>query len=329
MVLKKENEIMNILKGLAIILMVMGHADSPFNNYLYLFHLSVFIFVSGYFYNERYDENFIALLRNRLKSLYLPYVEYVIIFTTINNFLFKANLVGSLIEFNKENLIRIFRGILTFNSPIDTLGAFWFIKTLFLCNILFGFISFTIKKICKDNFEYYRGTAVTIIFLFANIIWMRYGNVSMENVIKVSMCIPIFYFGIIFRKNESNIIKNNFIMIILIILLYISSQQGKIDIANGVYTNAIFFLGNSLIGIYLLLILSEKIIIIDKYKIMNYIGKNTLPILAAHWICFRIVDNLFKIQNLDIRWIFYTIFGVLIPLFVNGLIRSIKARVLK
>ncbi|MBE6055099.1 MAG: hypothetical protein E7212_14590 [Clostridium sartagoforme] len=326
MVLKNENEIMNILKGIAIILMVMGHAESPFNNYLYLFHLAAFIFVSGYFYNERYDEDFIHLLKNRLKSLYLPYVKYIIIFTVLNNLLFNLNLVGNSIQFDKDNIIRIVKGIITFNSPVDTLGAFWFIKTLFLCNILFGLISFIIKKVCKRNFEYYRALVITIIFLLGNIVWISYGNMSMGNIIKVSMCISIFYFGVIIKKNENKIIKNNFMWIISAILLYISSQQGKIDIANGVYTNAMFFLGNSIIGIYFLIILSEKIIIVDKYKLMNYIGKNTLPILAAHWICFRLVDSLFKIQNPNIRWIFYTVFGVLIPLIIDRLIKKTKVR---
>lgn len=41
----------DIFKGIAITLVVAGHAGSPINTYIYLFHMPAFIFISGYTYN--------------------------------------------------------------------------------------------------------------------------------------------------------------------------------------------------------------------------------------------------------------------------------------
>lgn len=44
-----EGDILNILKGIGILFVVMGHCISPFTPYVYMFHMSLFFFVSGYF----------------------------------------------------------------------------------------------------------------------------------------------------------------------------------------------------------------------------------------------------------------------------------------
>lgn len=317
---KINSKEMNIAKAIVIILMVMGHAKSPFTKYLYLFHLATFIFISGYFYNEKYDNNFILLLKKRLKSLYFPYVKYVFIFTILNNLFYKLKLIENYLEFNKETIIKLIKGLITFNAPIDTLGAFWFLKTLFLCNIAFGFISFIIKKMNFNDFEYIRLTIIGVLFLSGNTILNIYGPISMQNIIKVLMCMPIFYCGVMFKKYRKYIRSNGYIIFSLIILLYISAQQGGIDIVSNIYTNAVFFLVNSLIGAYVVIYLSRSLVNLDKYNILDYIGKNTLPILAGHWLCFEIVDICFNVNSSNVRWILYTTSGVVIPLLIYFII---------
>ncbi|MGL4450821.1 MAG: acyltransferase family protein [Sarcina sp.] len=48
---------MNITKALAIIAMVVGHSRGPYVANIYLYHMVVFIFVSGYFYKDIYSNN--------------------------------------------------------------------------------------------------------------------------------------------------------------------------------------------------------------------------------------------------------------------------------
>lgn len=77
--LSQRNIEMDILKGLGIILVVMGHYYLPFVWFTpYSFHMPLFIFASGYFYNPKYENTPLLLLKKRAKSLLLPYFSYSI-----------------------------------------------------------------------------------------------------------------------------------------------------------------------------------------------------------------------------------------------------------
>lgn len=43
---------LDILKGIGIILMVMGHANAPGRSFIYLFHMAVFFIALGWLYRE-------------------------------------------------------------------------------------------------------------------------------------------------------------------------------------------------------------------------------------------------------------------------------------
>lgn len=52
-VVKNRIPEIDILKGIAIILVVIGHTRVPGNSFIYLFHMVVFFITSGYFYSEK------------------------------------------------------------------------------------------------------------------------------------------------------------------------------------------------------------------------------------------------------------------------------------
>ena len=56
MLMKQQNTTISICKGIAIILMVMGHAEGPglLMNFIYLFHMPIFFITAGYFFSRRY-----------------------------------------------------------------------------------------------------------------------------------------------------------------------------------------------------------------------------------------------------------------------------------
>ena len=53
---KKRIPEIDILKGIAIILVVIGHTRVPGNSFIYLLHMAVFFIASGYFYSEKSSE---------------------------------------------------------------------------------------------------------------------------------------------------------------------------------------------------------------------------------------------------------------------------------
>ena len=78
-----ENLTISVAKGLCILLVVIGHAESPeaICRFIYLFHVPLFFFTSGYF--NKVAEDGAALkdrLWRRVKRLYLPFILYGFLF---------------------------------------------------------------------------------------------------------------------------------------------------------------------------------------------------------------------------------------------------------
>ena len=50
-----RNNVISICKGIAIILMVIGHAEVPdlLSNFIYVFHMPLFFIAAGYFFSRK------------------------------------------------------------------------------------------------------------------------------------------------------------------------------------------------------------------------------------------------------------------------------------
>ena len=57
LIIKNRDCIFDIAKGIGIILVVLGHCAFSFTNFVYMFHVSLFFIISGYFFSEKYSEN--------------------------------------------------------------------------------------------------------------------------------------------------------------------------------------------------------------------------------------------------------------------------------
>ena len=50
---KLQRDYWNILKGIGALCVVVGHCVMPVQNFVYLFHVPLFFFISGYMYHEQ------------------------------------------------------------------------------------------------------------------------------------------------------------------------------------------------------------------------------------------------------------------------------------
>ena len=49
---RPDREYWNIMKGIGIICVVIGHSWMQMQNFVYAFHMPLFFFISGYLYDE-------------------------------------------------------------------------------------------------------------------------------------------------------------------------------------------------------------------------------------------------------------------------------------
>lgn len=127
--MKQRDEIVDIAKGIGIILVVIGHIGSsslnPIVSIIYLFHMPLFFFLSGFYCNTR--KCLLQFLTDKACRLLIPYVIYLFLQTAVMDLLIIVSYKG--IEGVEEQL-------LSFHSL-----AIWFLISLFTCNILQWIIS--------------------------------------------------------------------------------------------------------------------------------------------------------------------------------------------
>ncbi|SCN25712.1 Fucose 4-O-acetylase [Clostridium sp. N3C] len=330
---KKEIRYMNYVKAFTIIAMVIGHAEGPIKWIFYQYHMALFIFISGYFYKDFYSDKPQTLIFKRIKTLYLPFVIYEIIFVALRNVFFAFNLTESKYVYNKDLIIKVAKGLLKFNITEAHIGSFWFLKTLFIVTIAFCLLSFVIKKLKLDNKEWVRATLILLLFILGCILLKNSLNSNHKNIIRVLMTMIMFYFGYLFKKVEYKIPFNIYLFLISIVILIRNSHLGYVDIVNDRYTSPTFYIVSSIAGFYANIYIGK---LLEKKKewnlrILDYIGKNTIIILALHLLIFDITRNIYtnltdkSFTDLSNGWILLTIAGVCIPIIIQIIIDKIKA----
>jgi polysaccharide biosynthesis protein PslL len=136
----------DIAKGIGILLVALAHADvSLFSPYLhrliYSFHMPLFFFLSGYFFNP--DLPFFVLLKKRFNTVLKPYLVTIVLIyiasLSFTNMRF-ANVFG-----------RIVKSLYGTGYYIDWVQL-WFLPSLFITS-LFAFVFYRILLIrIKDRY---------------------------------------------------------------------------------------------------------------------------------------------------------------------------------
>ena len=146
----KRETVISICKGIAIILMVIAHAEAPgwLCKFIFEFHMPLFFITAGYFFSLKYLNDEATFVKKRVKGLYWPFVKWAVFFLIIHNWMFDlgvlnetyGNEMGGVthpytwhqIQQNLWNIVTAMGGYDQFLC-----GAFWFFRGLFVASILY------------------------------------------------------------------------------------------------------------------------------------------------------------------------------------------------
>lgn len=89
-----RNMLVDTGKGIAIILMCIGHAYCPdaLFYFIYMFHMAFFFMMSGYFFSDKNLDNPKAFVWKRITGLWVPFVKWGLIFVLLHNVFLKLQL---------------------------------------------------------------------------------------------------------------------------------------------------------------------------------------------------------------------------------------------
>lgn len=315
-----RNDRLDIMKGILIILVVLGHTNTILTNWIYSFHMAAFFAISGFLWNDKYvtnKESIIKYVKSRLLRLYLPFVVVNIIFVLIHNWLIELRFYTTDASFAvitadwpvkqicqvygiKEIVIACLKSFLLMSGSAPLVSTCWFLSTLFIISI-----GHLVVRAGIRNIDEKKKTIVMWVLLILCFAISYLNTLGLINIVggihRLFPAYTAYLFGLLFREyypkfnSCSKKIRYSTLLIIMIIgFTIVIFSSDIVEISKGYIVNPIYFLFGLLqgtISVYVISILIEKLRISEYIK---YLGKKSMSIMLFHVISFKIV-NLFLV----------------------------------
>ena len=286
MSVETRNHTIDVLRGLAILLVVFGHITRTMwlNSYIWSFHIPVFFLLSGYLYDPKKFATFGAFVKRKFKGLIIPYLIFGVL--TYLYWLFaESRFRGS--DLNAwVQLLGIFYGT-RYEHFLDFNGPLWFIPCLFTMGIIYYFID-------KTKINWLKWIVVAAIFVFGVFSkdlcpWLPFG------ICASSIGIAFYAIGNSMRDCDNVVYKtktiasHHYIVSILVIIILMAIQifltpYSKANLARLETGNPIIYIGMACLGIFIYWLIS---VLIGKSKLLEWLGLNSLVIFALHGPVYR------------------------------------------
>ena len=324
-----QNDTISIAKGLGIILMVIGHAGCPswMFYFIYLFHMPLFFFLSGYCFKEKYVDDKMTFVKHRLKGLYWPFVKYNLLFIAFHNLLYQLKFYEHSYTWS-EGLNKGLRVLIMGINEIN-LGQFWFLRYLFLSSIAFLLMRWLTRK-CPDLIRY--------AFWLLPFIAIPSNYYHITHIISTVMLLSFFFYCAGYMWKKYPITMNIWVImgcftVVAIASIFIHSVM--LDMRT---EDIIPYCFIALVGIYGTVALSKVIASTKTWfkKMLVYVGNHTMVILTWHFLLFDFI-SLFYLKYIlcrpfstieeealhhqlgGLHFLVYVVLGLTIPLLLQWL----------
>ncbi len=289
---------LDCLKGMLIIMMVLGHSGAPFITYIYMMHMPAFLWASGYTsYSSRNREGYRTwtYIRKRIFSLLIPAFAINLVFIV---FYWLMNQCGaySLLQSGEytsltENVLLLMRNLI---SP-DFGGATWFLFVLFEVEVLFSLFYWISRKmhaswlvyclclICGLVGDYFANNGIYLPYLFD---------------LALLACL---YYGIGFMMAKHDVLKHLDARILfplcLLFTIFFGSFWFKGQLPMNWPTRQFSDLFIQLLScfscMYIVYTIAQWLCTNPLHRLFVYIGQRTYAILVLHFCMFRVIFYLY------------------------------------
>ena len=327
-----RNTTISIAKGIAIILMVIAHAEAPgwLCRFIFEFHMPLFFITAGYFFSTKYLHDEATFVKKRVKGLYVPFVKWAVFFLLIHNWMFDIGILNEVYGNEQggvlhpwtahqiqQNLWNIFTAMTGYDAFLC--GAFWFFRGLFVASILY-LIIYKVVDLGISRFPRLARTTPYLVCLIMLLLcgWKTWEGLKVINIVQGGYrdMIGCFFFGVgfIFRQYTDGyhkIMKHQYLTIPATILFGIIVWFFSNYLTANMNWRSTFqqFLSLPVPAILGFLMTYNISRWIDASKgwfkrFLVYLGDHTLNIFIFHIISYKVV-SLIKIwyYGLDIRQI--------------------------
>lgn len=292
----------DIYKGIAILLVVIGHTDSPVGGYVYLFHVAAFFFISGYTANLT-KGSALRYTLHKFTSWMVPFFTANILLLTLRALLhtfhieklFYADAYSSAAYWSA-----LCQTLTSWKPLIDLAGITWFLTVLFFTAVMAKIMHDVYTRFPKPDW-WLLGTAAAVLgcafWLYRRpVAWWANFDLSLH---------ALFYFvaGYLFRKHEVFQTKINPFyaapMAVFFLFFYKNVHWAGVVWPMRAFGNPLNTLVASFAGIYLTYLLAAGLARLNAAaSAFTYLGARTMAIMLYHFLAFRVCYGLFFLAGL-------------------------------
>lgn len=277
----ERNQTIDIAKGIAIVLMVIGHCyceETVILRTIYAFHMPFFFILSGMLYAGKWNGNVDFRVGLTCRKLLIPYFVFDTAFCLFVTILGRSNdLIGQFSVLFVQTIL-----------PLNGVTVTWYLPCQLMVLCIF---SLTLK--CRK--KQFHIPVFAGLFLLALL------------VTPIGLLIPLWrsfigagFFAVGYRsKNIFERKTNGFTLILMgALFLLLSEMNGMVSLVGLRFSNPLLYVATGLFGTYLLYQLCLKIPKTRWSEAIAFLGKNSIVVLCTHMFvveCIRLLD--YKLFN--------------------------------
>ncbi len=263
----------DVLKGIAIFLVVFGHTIREAESlvFIYSFHMPLFFIISGLFFNEKKFQSFGDVLKKKARTLLLPYVTFYVLGYLYWFFVEKNIRPGLDLPFYNPLLAFLYGCDIGQFKSIN--GILWFLPALFASEVIFYLLL---------KFKYKVLIIIGIVFSLAIAAVLSYLQTEHLPFCLGASFVAVFFMGIgYYAKGLLTLdlaVKKRIIYFIISILLFlvtfkVAQYNPGINVKYVQLHNPLFFIITSFTGSFATMLLAFAVF---KMPLLEYFGRNTL-----------------------------------------------------
>lgn len=336
---KARVEWVDIAKGILLYTVVIGHSvifDSESFRLIFAFHMPAFFFLSGYTLNFEKYPNFLKFFKAKFKQLIIPYFVVSLLGLVQAYFI-------PIVAMNRENLLANYKthllNMFYMAQPTHSyVGPSWFLVALFFASIFLYILEKLTKKLNVGlklfvyTLVYFAGINIFTIYsklinaglIIKPDIFTRFPfktDAALVATMFLALGLYVKKYRLLDNVKKQNVLISFLFMFAMLYICSLKLNNTYINLCDCTYGDPILYMLGAIGGILATCCFS---ILINKNKLLSYIGRYSLIFFLSHSLIHQVViDTINKIFNTNFASMGMTNFQALIvgtvSFFVNVL----------
>lgn len=263
---------LDILKGIGIILVAIGHiySNRTVFNWLYSFHMPLFFLAAGWVYKEK---TILMDIKKRIQTIVVPYFSFgllVLLYWQVIERRFRDSDMSFI-----DSLFGLFSGCY---DNLDFNVHLWFLPCFFVTVVLFNIM----VNLGGRKVAYIASALMSLVYVVLPMPELPWG------INRVFKYIGFYAVGVFLARRETRIVGRRIRAgVIAVVLLTLNFLLVLYNLTTGV-----MWFVTALIGVAAMILISQ---VINENRVMQYIGRISLTVLCIHGPVYRIVVKIVSI----------------------------------